>query len=307
MPNYMSDNKNKFIESGKKFYDPNIDRKTKIMDDSFTLTKDGIPLPANIEISNSGVCNRVCSFCPRSDPDFKHVNEFFPNDVHDKLCQELAEYNYKGIFSYCGFNEPLLKKDIYRDIRVARKYLPNARIEIVTNGDVLRPDRLKKLFDAGLTTLLISVYDGKKEEDHFHKMCEDLKLDKSSYIIRNRYMSEEFDHGLTLVNRVDIFKNREENKTKKTIKKKCTYPSYMFFIDYNGDVLMCSHDWGKRMVLGNVKEESFLKIWTTQKAMLNRKNLNAANRCFSPCNGCDVIGTLEGEKHANAWDKIIQK
>ena len=59
----MSDNKNKFIESGKKFYDPNIDRKTKIMDESFTLTKDGFPLPANIEISNSGVCNRKCSFC----------------------------------------------------------------------------------------------------------------------------------------------------------------------------------------------------------------------------------------------------
>ena len=39
----MSDNKNKFIESGKKFYDPNIDRKTKIMDESFTLTKDGFP------------------------------------------------------------------------------------------------------------------------------------------------------------------------------------------------------------------------------------------------------------------------
>ena len=120
----MSDNKNKFIESGKKFSDPNIDRKKKMMDESFTLTKDGFPLPANIEISNSGVCNRKCSFCPRSDPDFEHINEFFPNDVHDKLCQELAEHNYKGIFSYCGFNEPLLKKDIYRDIKAAKKYFP---------------------------------------------------------------------------------------------------------------------------------------------------------------------------------------
>ena len=80
------------------------------------------------------------------------------------------------------------------------------------------------LFDAGLTTLLVSVYDGKKEEDNFHKMCEDLKLDKSSYIIRNRYMSEEFDHGLTLVNRVDIFKNRQEKEKKISIAKK------MYFI-----------------------------------------------------------------------------
>ena len=77
--------KEKALKSGKKFYDPNIDRKTKIMDESFSLTSDGFPLPANIEISNSGVCNRKCSFCPRSDPNYEHVNEFFSNDIHDKL------------------------------------------------------------------------------------------------------------------------------------------------------------------------------------------------------------------------------
>jgi MoaA/NifB/PqqE/SkfB family radical SAM enzyme len=58
------------------------------------------------------------------------------------------------------------------------------------------------------------------------------------------------------------------------------------------------------MVLGNIKKDSFLKIWTTQQAMLNRKNLNKAKRCFAPCDGCDVIGTLEGEKHAKAWDDL---
>ena len=299
----MSDNKNKFIESGKKFYDPNIDRKTKIMDESFTLTKDGFPLPANIEISNSGVCNRKCSFCSRSDPDFEHINEFFPNDVHDRLCQELAEHKYKGIFSYCGFNEPLLKKDIYRDIKAAKKYLPNARIEIVTNGDVLNRDRLKMLFDAGLTTLLVSVYDGKKEEDNFHKMCEDLKLDKSSYIIRNRYMSEEQDFGLTLSNRAGNLEQAEHvvKETSSALKKQCTYPSYMFFVDYNGDVLMCSHDWGKKMILGNLNKDNFLEIWTSDRSYAARNKLNNANRCFAPCNKCDVVGDVTGKKHADAW------
>ena len=295
--------KEKALKSGKKFYDPNIDRKTKIMDESFSLTSDGFPLPANIEISNSGVCNRKCSFCPRSDPNYEHVNEFFSNDIHDKLCQDLSEYDYKGIFSYCGFNEPLLKKDIYRDIKVARKFLPNAKIEIVTNGDALNTDRLKRLYDAGLTTLLISVYDGKKEEDQFHKMCEDLKLPKSSYIIRNRYMSEEFDYGLTLVNRNELYKNKDKKIEKSKTSVKCTYPSYMFFVDYNGDVLMCSHDWGKKMVLGNLKKETFLKIWTAQRAISARKKLCNGQRSFSPCNQCNVVGDLEGNMHAKAWNK----
>ena len=39
-----------------KFYDPNIDRKSKIYDDSFKILDDGTPLPSIIEISNSGVC-----------------------------------------------------------------------------------------------------------------------------------------------------------------------------------------------------------------------------------------------------------
>ena len=46
----------------------------------------------------------------------------------------------------------------------------------MTNGDVLNKERLQKLFDSGLSTILISVYDGKKEEDEFHELCESLNL-----------------------------------------------------------------------------------------------------------------------------------
>ena len=65
----------------KVFLDPNIDRKSKIYDASFKLMEDGVPLPAIIEISNSGVCNRVCSFCPRSDPNYNHVNQFISQEL----------------------------------------------------------------------------------------------------------------------------------------------------------------------------------------------------------------------------------
>ena len=64
------------------------------------------------------------ALCPRSDPNYQHVNEFFSNKLHDKLCDELANYDFSGIFAYCGFNEPLIKKDIYRGIEYARKNYP---------------------------------------------------------------------------------------------------------------------------------------------------------------------------------------
>ena len=55
-----------------KFLDPSIKRKSKITDDSFQLLKEKkFPLPSEVEISESGTCNRKCSFCPRSDPDYE--------------------------------------------------------------------------------------------------------------------------------------------------------------------------------------------------------------------------------------------
>ena len=81
----------------------------------------------------------------------------------------------------------------------------------------------------------------------------------------------------------------------------------MFFVDYNGDVLMCSHDWSKEMILGNLKKDDFLTIWKSKNSNFARKNLNEANRCFKPCNKCDVVGDLVGKKHVAAWDKAFNK
>ena len=42
---------------------------------------------------------------------------------------------------------------------------------------------------------------------------------------------------------------------KEPLKKPCFIPSYTFFLDYQGDVLMCPHDWGKKVILGNLSKE----------------------------------------------------
>ena len=135
---------NKLMTIDKKYYDPNIDRKSKIYDNAFKLVDNEMPMPSIIEISNSGVCNRKCSFCPLA-TQITIMQMNFSNELHDKLCDDLAKYDFNGIFAYCGFNEPLLKKDINRDIAVARKSF-KFKIEIVTNGDVLNKERLSKLF-----------------------------------------------------------------------------------------------------------------------------------------------------------------
>ena len=292
-----------------KYFDKNINRKSKIVQETLDFFKDtNVPLPSSIEISDSGTCNRSCTFCPRSDPTYKDVPEFISEKLHHKIFKELSELKYKGLIIYSGFNEPLLNKNVYKNISSARKYIPDAKIELITNGDVLNASRLKKLFESGLNTILISVYDGPEDMIKFKNMCLSVGLNEKQHVIRNRYLPPEQDFGITISNRGGMMKNAVHSisSLKNSLKQKCNYPSYTFFIDYNGDVLMCSHDWGKKNILGNLYKESIAEIWTSNKSAQARKSLINGNRNFSPCDVCDVKGHLIGETHADAWKKIYK-
>ena len=292
----------------KKIYlDPNIENKSKTVEDKIQLFEyNGItlPLPTEIEISESGTCNRSCSFCPRSASDFEDKKEFITNLLHEKLCLELKELNYKGTIRYSGFVEPLLDKNIYNLINMVRTHLPDSNVEMVTNGDPLNLKRLKKLFENGLNKILISAYDGKEDAQKLEDLCLSANLNQEQYMVRHRYYSEDEDFGITLSNRSGLMENAEFKieKLKEPLKKPCYIPSYTFFLDYQGDVLMCPHDWGKKVILGNLNKENFLDIWFSKRSMSIRKMLNNSNRNFTPCNVCDVQGTFMGEKNSGYFN-----
>ena len=290
-----------------KFIDTNIINKSKTVEDKIQLIEHKgkmLPLPTEIEISESGTCNRTCSFCPRSDPKFEDKKEFISNKLHEKMCIELKELNYKGTVRFSGFIEPMLDKNIYNLISMVRTYIPESNIEMVTNGDPLNLTRLKKLFNSGLNRILISAYDGKEEAEKLDDLCKSANLTERDFIVRHRYLSEDDDFGITLSNRSGLMENAEFKieTLKEPMKKPCYIPSYTFFLDYQGDVLMCPHDWGKKIILGDLNKEKLLDIWFNDKSMQVRKMLNKANRNFKPCNVCDVEGTLMGEKNSTYFN-----
>ena len=293
-----------------KFLDPNIKNKSETVENKIQLMNHNgnmLPLPTEIEISESGTCNRTCSFCPRSASDFVDKKEFISNSLHEKLCLELKDLNYKGTIRYSGFVEPMLDKNIYNLINMVRKHLPDSNIEMVTNGDPLNLKRLKKLFENGLNKILISAYDGKEESQKLEDLCLSANLNESQYIVRHRYYSEEQDFGITLSNRSGLMTNAEFkiDALKEPLKKPCYIPSYTFFLDYQGDVLMCPHDWGKKVILGDLNKEKLLDIWFSKRFMGIRKMLNKSNRNFTPCNVCDVEGTLMGGKNSEYFNSNL--
>lgn len=287
-----------------KFIDPAIQRKATIIDKSLKVLELG-PLPAVVEISESGTCNRKCSFCPRSAPGFEDKNEFIEIELFKKLMEELGEVGFEGIVLFSGFVEPLLDKNIYSLIALAAEKLPSVRLELVTNGDVLNESRLRLLFDSGLSTLLISVYDSEADAIRFEDMCKDVGLNESQYVVRKRYLPEDQDFGITINNRSGMLDGTEYiiPSLSEPLSEPCHYPHYTFFMDYQGDVLMCPHDWGKKRILGNIKNNKFSEIWYSPRYQLVRERLGNGDRRFSPCDVCDVTGTLMGGKHVDEWSK----
>ncbi len=286
--------------------DPLLERK-KYLNSTVHLYK-GIPLPSIVEISESGTCNRVCSFCPRSRSDFDDRKEFIKDRLVSKLAEELAEVSYAGLILFSGFVEPLLDVNIASHISALKMKNPQCRIEMVTNGDPVTINNLNRIYDAGLDTLLVSCYDGEHQIEEISSKVSKSKMPEEFVVFRKRWVGANENFGISLSNRGGMMSKAifSIENLDQPWANPCYYPANTFFLDYTGDVLMCAHDWGKKAVVGDLNTESFYEIWTGRKFSNLRKKLLVGNRGCNPCNVCNVEGTRMGIEHARAWEEYYR-
>ena len=250
-----------------------------------------------IEVNTTELCNRTCVFCPRHDP------AVFPNrQLHltvkgaTTIAEELGENQYNGKISFSGFGENLLNPNFVEIIKEFRVNLPQATIECNTNGDKLTPDYIKRLYRAGLDLLYINLYDGIEQMEHFDKMMSEVRVKEDQYKYRMHWGDFE-KHGLILNNRSGVMDwvGIEETDISSLKGKPCHYPFYKMFVDWNGDVLFCSNDWGREHVVGNLLQQSLHDVWFSKPMTKIRKRLMKGDRSHSPCNKCSVDGSLFGK------------
>ena len=277
----------------------NIKRRTVKVNDILSTFKNK-PIPSWIELSLIDVCNRSCSFCPKSDPKVApDTYQKMQLTLINKLCSELKEINYKGSVVLCGYGEPMLHKDINI---ISKKLSEVSFVEIVTNGDTLNSKKIKELYANNVNKLLISMYDGKHQIDKFDKMRKDAGVPDDFVILRDRWYDAEKDYGLKLTNRTGTVSIGDQEKVGKYTK--CFYPSYQFLIDWNGDIFLCPQDWQRRVTMGNMMQEHTFDIWNGKIMNKYRQNLINGKRDDNPCKMCNAEGTILGKKHANAWNNI---
>lgn len=249
-----------------------------------------------VEINTTELCNRTCVFCPRHDP------KVFPNrnlQMSPKgalvIATELAANNFRGKISLSGFGENLLNPDFPQIVQIFKHALPDATVECNTNGDRLTYELARDLFDVcGLDLLYINLYDGIEQMEHFDKVMRDIPTSKFKY---RMHWGDFEKHGLILNNRSGVMDwvGVEESSVTALQGKPCHYPFYKMFVDWNGDVLFCSNDWGREHVVGNLLMQDLSSVWLGKPMTKLRKKLMKGDRSNSPCNKCSVDGTLFGK------------
>ena len=94
---------------------------------------------------------------------------------------------------------------------------------------------------------------------------------------------------------------------KEPLKQRCHYPFYQIMVDYDGSALMCPHDWGKKLIVGNLNHQSVREVWDGRIIRRARMSLIASDRNFAPCDVCDVDGTLMGQSHFDMWKEYYRR
>ncbi len=276
----------------------NIKRKIPKIND--VKIYNGFPLFSFVELNVNELCNRTCVFCPRVDPKtYPNQNLHMDIELASEISKQLLEVGFNGIVNISGTGEATLTKHL--PLIVKKFGDKKIHIEIVTNGDFLKPKLISDLYSAGLKQLVVSMYDGPEQIEYFNNLFDECGIDEDLYTLRDRWYDEEEDYGL-------IYTNRAGSMGEKLLsphERPCYYPHYALYIDYNGDILLCCQDmYNRTVIFGNVLEKKLVDIWVDKKLNDFRKKLVKGERIISPCNNCTANGMIFGENHSKLWSKL---
>jgi len=250
-------------------------------------------------------------------------------DLFQKIVDDLAAFEkpIKVLRMYKD-GEPFLNKRFADMVAYAKKSGRVEYIDTTTNGTLLSPDRVGPVLEAGIDKINISV-DGMNEETYlrFTGFKFDLKkfIDNVKWIYANRGSCEivvkipaeliteaqrqEFfdtfgDHCDRIF--VEIFapcwpefdiEKHTGVKISKGIYQQdigetdtCPYIFYGYSVNADGLVSSCFLDWGRKLIIGDVRTQSMKEIWNSAAMnALRLQHLEGRRRQNPVCGNCGQL------------------
>tara|TARA_E500000178_G_C17032689_1_gene761439 strand:- start:3512 stop:4321 length:810 start_codon:yes stop_codon:yes gene_type:complete len=242
-----------------------------------------------VELNITELCNRKCSFCPRSNPTVYPNQKLHMSIETVKLIKSQLK-NFKGLISICGFGEPTLNPNFLEICSLLSEF----NLEVITNGDSLdKKIMTDDIIKTGVNNILISDYDKNPYFYELEKKYDEVKIRRH------------FDDGSDRYDEYN-FTNRAGVMFEESNSNPCYYTAYKIIIDWNGDLILCCNDWlRKQDSFGNIHKEHMLKIWNNDTYNYIRKELLSGNRDINDaCRNCNAKGTLIGKESVEYWNAI---
>ena len=283
-----------------------------------------IPLatPITLFIDPSDACNFKCKFCPTSDRKLmKEVGRPWKQmqyEVYEKIIEDLKEFPSKiEVLRLYKDGEPLINKKFVEMVQLAKREKVANRIDTTTNASLLTKDKADQLARAGLSRVNISIY-GVNSDQYISiaiitgLLASQMKYMKFSYTEAN-LLPEDHIVNLEYNRFLDIFGdhcdkihiehimscwpnfelgelvNNEHGIYGQEIQEVdiCPYPFYSMSINSDGIVSLCFLDWSKKLLIGDVRDESVADIWNGEKMKVYRKMFLDGKRKGHPiCGDC---------------------
>ncbi len=271
------------------------------------------PLQLDFELNNS--CNFSYISCPWSETRKNNKILYFSFDLYKKILDDAVVNGLKAIrLNY--INEPLIRKDIIKFIKYAKK---NGILDIYlsTNGFLLSKEMSKNLITSGLTRLQVSVdaytaetYNKIRFDGNFEKILQNInifletrrKMDLNVPTLRVNFVRSSINlHELNdfisywtdksdsigiqdIVDVMGIEKIENKNKIQNF---KCSQPFQHLTIRYDGTVQPCCSLFGTGIPIANIKTETIKEIWNGTRMKFYR-NIHKTGQYFkdSICKKC---------------------
>jgi radical SAM protein with 4Fe4S-binding SPASM domain len=250
-------------------------------------------------------------------------------DVFKKIVDDLAEFEepIKVLRMYKD-GEPFLNKRLADMVAYARQAKHIEYIDTTTNGTFLSPDRIGPVLDAGIDKINISV-DGMDEAgykrftrfkfdfDAFvenvkwiyaHKGGTEIVVKIPAELIteaqRQQFLDTFGDHcdRIFVENFAPCWPDFDiEKHTGVKISKgiyqqdigdtdTCPYIFYGYSVNADGLVSSCFLDWGRKLVIGDVREQSMKAIWNSDRMnALRLQHLEGKRRENGVCGNCGQL------------------
>jgi MoaA/NifB/PqqE/SkfB family radical SAM enzyme len=271
--------------------------------------------PRAVQFQTVSWCNARCLFCGYPETHDTLPQGVMDEDLFRKIADECGRH-FVGRISPYLMNEPLMDKKLPERLAyLNRAKQPFTKTKINSNGFLLTEDMSLGLIESGLRHLWISVQ-GYSEESY--KASMGLKLDvtlgnidrflelrerkRATYpkltvtTVRTKYVDPELEYARAYwADRGVVFKvHTPDNRsgkdvsefavTKAKLRRRCDLFLKQAYILYNGDMILCCHDWRRTVVLGNVGETSIREIWNSPGFLEVIRGYQAGD--FSKCEIC---------------------